>query len=277
MVTEDLTGRWKRLPRAVFRVTGPDRIRYLNGQVSNDVTGALEREAVAACVCNAKGKVEALVWIQADQESLIVDGQMDQREFLSARLEKYLIADDCEIIDVSDELVLHHILDDESGGVRACRLGPSMPAGYDLWSAAGGSEPAAGEELTEEEWELLEMSGVVPRFPGEIDGEAFPAELSLDSWAVSFKKGCYLGQEVVSRMRSAGKVRRKLGLVVSENPLFKGEIILDDEKNPGTITRDSRNLDEKKNLALATFDTKRALDLALGNQRVVKRMEVGLI
>lgn len=270
---EKLVGRWKTMPRAVFRIIGPDRVRYLNGQVSNDVTGALDREAVAACVCNAKGKVEALVWIQADEDGLIVDGQLDQREFLFARLGKYLISDDCEIIDVSDELVLRHGFDEGSTGVRAHRLGPGLPGGCDLWIVPGASEPAAAGEFPDGEWDLLEMSGMVPRFPFEIDGDAFPAELCLDSWAVSFRKGCYLGQEVVSRMRSAGKVRRKMGLVVSETPLFLGERVHDEEKRTGTITRDSRSIDQKKNLALARFETKLEIGSSVEDQRLVTRFE----
>jgi hypothetical protein len=93
-------GRWFPLvERAIFRLTGPDRVRYLNGQVTNDVAGPLDQKAIAACLCNIKGRVEALVHISADGDSLIVDGELAQREAIHARLERYLIADDCEIHD----------------------------------------------------------------------------------------------------------------------------------------------------------------------------------
>src|SRR5690606_28867098 len=100
-VARAVAGRWRRLEdRAVFRLVGPDRIRYLNGQVSNDVS-KLDGGSIAACLCAIKGKVEALVWIHADGEALVLDGELRQREFLRTRLERYLIADDCELEDAT--------------------------------------------------------------------------------------------------------------------------------------------------------------------------------
>jgi folate-binding Fe-S cluster repair protein YgfZ len=113
--------------RAVFRFTGPDRVRYLNGQVSNDVAKATESLAIPACLCTIKGKVEALVWIRADGESLLVDGEGSQREALHARLERYLIADDCEIEDVSEQVRLYHHFAGEAAGGAAQAGGSTSP------------------------------------------------------------------------------------------------------------------------------------------------------
>ena len=61
-----LEGKWIPLAnRAVFRISGPDRVRFLNGQVTNDVSRDLSKEAVAACLCTLKGKVEALLWVSS--------------------------------------------------------------------------------------------------------------------------------------------------------------------------------------------------------------------
>src|SRR5262249_31576425 len=85
--------------RAKFRVTGADRFRFLNGQITNDLRKASETVAIEACVLNAKGKVNAHIFIAALGESFLVDAEPDLRETLEARLERYVIADDVQIED----------------------------------------------------------------------------------------------------------------------------------------------------------------------------------
>ncbi|MCG8601566.1 MAG: hypothetical protein MI807_15600, partial [Verrucomicrobiales bacterium] len=88
---EELSGRWVNLSeRAVIRLTGSDRVRYLNGQVTNDVTKVDGKRSVPACLCNAKGKVEALIWISKEGDSLLIDGEISQRDQIMERLDRYL-------------------------------------------------------------------------------------------------------------------------------------------------------------------------------------------
>ena len=72
--------------RAKLRVTGADRFRFLNGQITNDLRKATETVAVEACVLNAKGKVNAHIFIAALGESLLIDAEPELRETLRARL-----------------------------------------------------------------------------------------------------------------------------------------------------------------------------------------------
>ena len=101
--SETLDGAWVRLERAVFRLTGPDRVRYLNGQVTNDVSRGLSEHSAPACLCSLKGKVEALVWVSEVEGALLIDGDYSQREQLFQRLDRYLIADDYELKDITDQ------------------------------------------------------------------------------------------------------------------------------------------------------------------------------
>lgn len=233
----EVTGRWIELPgRAVLRFSGPDRVRYLNGQVTNSLDDSLDREAKPACVCSLKGKVEALVWISARDGSLLVDGQVEQRDELVARLDRYLIADDCELHDETGEWRLVHHFDDSAGGVACRRL--AVP-GYDLWLRAGEELPDfPGEAFAPGEFRFLQLRSLVPEFPHEITGEEFPAELGLDRWAVDFHKGCYLGQEVVSRIESVGRVKRRLVLTVAESPVSRLAGLRIGSGEGGIATRD---------------------------------------
>ena len=119
---KSLEGRWAALEeRAIFRISGPDRFRFLNGQVTNDVSGPLDREAVAACLCSIKGKVEALVWISASEDSLLLDGELGQRDFLLAQLKHYLITNNYKIHDETGNLLLIHHFIPRTDGVVSLR------------------------------------------------------------------------------------------------------------------------------------------------------------
>ena len=233
-----LEGLWAPLEeRAVFRITGPDRVRYLNGQVSNDVSGPLDREAIAACLCSIKGKVDALVWISASGESLMLDGELKQREMIHARLQRYLIADDCEIHDETGQWQLIHHFMRGMPGVASRRL--SVP-GYDWLAPIGESNPFdEGRIIPAGKWNELALLSLLPESGKEITGAEFPAELGLDSWAVSFRKGCYLGQEIISRIKSVGKIRRTLRLIWTESPVDAGSAVGNEIGERGRTTRES--------------------------------------
>src|ERR1051326_5782980 len=99
--------------RAKLRVTGADRFRFLNGQITNDLRKASETAAIEACVLNAKGKMNAHIFIAAIGESFLIDAEPELRETLRVRLVRYIIADDVEIEDVTDQYSLFHVLTDE--------------------------------------------------------------------------------------------------------------------------------------------------------------------
>src|ERR1700758_371078 len=85
--------------RAKLRVTGADRFRFLNGQITNDLRKASETGAIEACVLNAKARLNAHIFITALGESFLIDAEPELRETLRARLERYVIADDVQIDD----------------------------------------------------------------------------------------------------------------------------------------------------------------------------------
>src|SRR5213080_686721 len=123
--------------RAKFRITGTDRFRFLNGQITNDLRGASETAAIEACVLNAKGKLDAHIFIAAVGESFLIDAEPELRETLRARLERYVIADDVQIEDVTDEFSLFHVLAEASPQPEHGRIFSGQrfaTPGYDIWS-----------------------------------------------------------------------------------------------------------------------------------------------
>ena len=222
-------GAWADLSgRAKWRVSGGDRVRYVNGQVTNDVRRATGGQAVYAMVTDAKGRIVGDVFIREapDGQALLLDAEAGLREVLGARLERYIVADDVEIEDVTEGWCLWHRfgsaaeegVDDAKGGMageagfcaRASRFGVE---GMDVWVPTGedGQRPdTAAPVLDDGEVEALRILRGIPRWPAELGEGTFPPEAGLEERAMDFAKGCYIGQEILSRMRTTGKYPRKL-------------------------------------------------------------------
>jgi len=194
--------------KARFAVTGADRLRYLNGQVSNDLRKLEPGAAMPACVLSAKGKLDALVFVWLEGERLIVECDAELADALGARLERYVVADDVVIepLALAPEIHIFGPTADRvpAGGRKISRIGApglDVPA-----NAARGALVEAAPELLE----LLRIERRIPAWGHELGTDTLPAEAGLDRTAVDFNKGCYIGQEVVSRIQSVGHANRSL-------------------------------------------------------------------
>lgn len=196
-----------------IRVTGADRLRYLNGQTSNDLRKLQPRTAMSALVLTAKGKLCAPVRIWEEGDSLIVETVSDLTETLLARLERYAISDDVSFESI-EAIPGWHVLGDAAEGLHIERLG--LP-GRDVEAL-----PVGLAEFSADEVESIRILQGVPAWGSELDEDTLPQEARLETSAVDFHKGCYVGQEVVSRLRSVGRVNEILTLFRGENLLPAG-------------------------------------------------------
>ncbi len=232
--------------RAKLRLTGADRLRFLNGQVSNDMRLATAAQSVYTGVMTIKGKLCADAFVHAAPDALWLDAPGELRESLAARLERYIIADDVQIEDATDSLGLFHLMNFSSSdgpseapaalaglgaGVRFVRTNRYHHDGLDLFFDASESHEvharvstAGFTLLNEDALESLRILRGVPLWGAELDENTLPAEAGIEDRAVSFTKGCYIGQEVVSRIKSVGHVNRQLcGLrALDASPLYAG-------------------------------------------------------
>jgi tRNA-modifying protein YgfZ len=220
--------------RAKWRLSGGDRVRYLNGQVTNDVRRATPTAAVYACVTDVKGRICGDVYVRVEEggQALLLDAEEALREELGVRLERYIVADDAELLDVTDECRLIHGFGKRGSlaieqGVEVERFGC---AGRDLWLSPTADWAGPPElQLTLDELEVWRVVHGLPRHPNELNTEVFPPEAGLEAKAIDYAKGCYIGQEIISRMRTTGKMPRTLvrwqadetaGTVAEGDPLY---------------------------------------------------------
>ena len=203
---------------ARFAITGADRLRYLNGQVSNDLRKLVPGRAMQACVLSAKGKLDAVVWMWSEPERFVVECDATLAEPLSMRLERYIVADDVAV----EPLPLpptFHVFDPAAEGLAGLQISRLGVPGVDVSEL-----PSSVLEATPDEIERLRIEQCVPRWGAELGPDTLPAEAGLDATAVDFHKGCYIGQEVVSRIRSVGHANRALRAfdVISGEPPAPG-------------------------------------------------------
>jgi folate-binding protein YgfZ len=229
-------------PRAFWKLSGPDAARYLNGQVTADVTALAEGKAHYAAVCTAKGRMEGDVTLAQHAGEFYLDADLALRESLGARLEKYLIADDAVFEDVSDLMSLSHVFGvtpphaPQLGFVVAnARFG--LP-GHDVWIADCGAV-VVGETVEAAVLETLRLEAAIPRWGAELTANTLPPEagpVMLD--AISYTKGCYVGQETIARLKSVGHVNRTLVLLKSDSSKFPtpGAKLMQGDKEVGTVT-----------------------------------------
>ncbi len=123
--------------RLKLRLTGADRIRFLNGQITNDVRKVTESTGIEACILNAKGKMNAHVFISAGPDCFYLDVDAGLTETLPARLERYVIADDVVIEDVSERFSILHFLSASGpklqGDCRVISMRRFLEPGWDIW------------------------------------------------------------------------------------------------------------------------------------------------
>jgi folate-binding protein YgfZ len=178
---------------ARFAITGADRLRYLNGQVSNDLRKLAPGRAMQACVLSAKGRLDAVVWIWSEPERFVVECDAALAEALAMRLERYIVADDV-VVEPLPPAQKFHVFGPAAAGREGLEIARVGLPGVDVDAL-----PADVLEATPDEIERLRIERCVPRWGAELGPDTLPAEAGLDATAVDFHKGCYIGQEVVSR------------------------------------------------------------------------------
>ena len=218
---------------ALLEFRGPDAVRFLNGQLTQDVRRVASGEiALPSCVTDAKGRLQFRVSLTEHDGALWVGGLAEWAEALEARLTRYLIADDVEVVDLTGIYLLVHFtgpVSEAPAGVVARESNRFGVAGTDWWvpADAGIEFPAEFPLLEGDALEVLRISNGVPAWGRELTEGMLPPEARLDETDISYHKGCYIGQEVISRIKSAGKVNRRLTRfsIAAEVPAVAGPLV----------------------------------------------------
>jgi hypothetical protein len=213
-------------------VSGADRQAFLNNFCTNDVKRLAPGTACEAFFTSVKGKIVAHALVTARHDEVVVVMVPEQAAALVAHLDHYLIREDVTLTDTSAERVYRLAAGDRAGEVVA-QVKRAAPADLSLraisWDVADGrsavlveSRPAAADTLKQifaehgampcgpQAWEAARIEWGLPLFGRDFDGSDFPQEVGRNERAISFTKGCYLGQETVARIDALGHVNQQL-------------------------------------------------------------------
>jgi folate-binding protein YgfZ len=281
--------------RSRICLTGADRARFLHGQVTNDVNRLRVGEGCYATITTAKGKMESDLDIYALQDELLLDFEPGLTQKISERLEKFIVSDDVQVVDVAQLYGLLSVQGPKAGDViKALGIFPELPAKeyqsvkisgamlgeiYLMQPGTAGVPPARFDLFVPTDslgavadkliaaaksiggracgWDALEIARIeagIPRFGVDMDESNIPLECCIETRAVSYKKGCYIGQEVINRIHSIGHVNKELRGVRladdSQSLPARGDKLFHDGKEVGYVTSAVKSPGLNANIAL---------------------------
>ena len=220
--------------RTMFTINGEDRAAFLHNFCTADITALAAGEITEAFVLNQKGKLLGHVYVIAGEHCLVVHSVPDQFEKLFEHLDKFVIRDDVAFVNQSDAYTHLFVLGPDSDERLAALIGMELPQHQSVIGSIGGvrervshidlagagwliSEArenqetvvnalieAGIEECSRDALEVIRIESAVPLFGVDATEDHLPQELQRDEKAISFEKGCYLGQETVARIDSLG-------------------------------------------------------------------------
>jgi folate-binding protein YgfZ len=267
--------------RTLLSLTGRDRTRWLNGMVSNNIRDLAVGHGVYAFVLTPQGHIQADVYAFNRGESLLVETDRAQAETLLRIFRKYIIMDKVEIEDLSEKVTAFGIMGPKSADVLAMLnvkdLGnlqvtdvkwdgatltlvrgdnPSF-RNYELWVPAEHADSiwnallqAGAVEVHEQTLETFRILSGIPKIGQDTREKTLPQETGQER-ALNFNKGCYIGQEIVERIRARGAVHKTfVGFVVEGAAARPGTKIESEGKEVGEITSVAAEPLEGKRLAL---------------------------
>lgn len=205
------------LDRDLVTVTGPDAFSFLQSLVSQDMDGLDDGAVVSSLLLTPKGKVQSAFRVVRVGDDAWLDIEAGSGEALRAALERFKLRVKVEIalptqpwgmVAIRDDAVVD--LDDAPAGTRVLPVGWATTIGVDVIGPRASLGELGERGLDADEYERARIEAGMPRLGPDLDESVIPQEAWLDRDAVSFTKGCYLGQELVARIDSRGHVNRVL-------------------------------------------------------------------
>jgi folate-binding protein YgfZ len=250
----DRSGRGKLL------VTGSEAAEFLQGQLTNDIEALAPGEGCYAVLLDRKGHMQGDVRVLAvDEAKIWIDTEPEAIDAVRRHLEMYKVGRDADVLDAGAERAIVSLVGPRSvelagspplpehrhqeiaiDGVKCPAVGTSF--GIDLIPRAEDRErliaalaAAGAPKVTPEAVEILRIESGAPRFGSEMDTATMPAEAGIVERAVSFTKGCYIGQETVARLHYKGKPNRHLRGLRLSAPAKPGAPLQLGEKEVGKL------------------------------------------
>ena len=253
--------------RGRIRVEGTEAVQFLNGLITNDIKNATETTWLPAVFPTVQGRLIGAVRILRTQDGFLIDTESASHDAVLKTISRFTLAGDFKVTDVSNELALLTVQGKRAREVIKDLNANVVPAthtaedGFDLLIDADERTvivdklvAAGAQPVSPATFETLRIEAGIPRHGQDMDETNVVLEANLDD-AISYTKGCYLGQEIIIRIKHRGHVAKKLTGLTFEKSVEAGTAITsDDGKEIGRVTS-------------ATYSPKLESPIALGYVR----------
>jgi tRNA-modifying protein YgfZ len=235
--------------RSRIRVTGSEAVMFLNGLITNDMKSVVEGQWLPAVFPNVQGRLIGAVRMTREKDSgFLIDTENASHEAILKTISRFTLAGDFRVSDVTSETALLTVQGRRAGEIIKNTDYSTIPAthtgekGFDLVVESDVSPVkegliAAGAQLVSPEtFEILRIEAGIPRHGVDMDETNVVLETNLDD-AISYTKGCYLGQEIIVRIKHRGHVAKKLTGMKFDKPVEAGAVVQSTEgKEIGRVT-----------------------------------------
>lgn len=259
-VLREEAGFVERPERRLLRCAGPDAVEYVHDQVTNDVVGLAPGEGSYAALLDRKGRMQTdLRVLRTAPDELLLDCDAEGREALGLHLGTYRVGRDVEFTKLDDEFAVVSVIGPATARVLGGPIGPehshrelnlagtvvravATDTGADLIcprpaldAVRAALREGGAESVQPEAVEVIRVESGRPRFGREMTTATIPQEAGINDRAVSFTKGCYIGQETVARLHYKGKPNRHLRGLRLEAPVARGAVVRLGDRELGNV------------------------------------------
>jgi len=273
--------------RGRLLLSGSEAVTFLNGLITNDMKTLAVNSWMPAAFPNVQGRLLAAVRIIHREDGFLIDTEPATQETVLKLLERFTLAGDFHVTNLTSELAMLSLQGSKSAEVLSIVLGDAATVarqqvamaqtadgakvtvirashtaeeGFDLFVSADQAESlrdsltnAGAQALSADAWETLRVEAGLPLYGVDMDETNVVTETTLDD-AVSFTKGCYLGQEIIARIKYRGHVAKKLtGLILEDEASLDAgaKVFSADDKEIGRVTSSAQSPGLARTIALA--------------------------
>ena len=241
------------MPRRVLKLTGSDRVNFLQGLITNDVTRA-EGGIVYAALLTPQGKYLADFFVIGAGDHLLIDVDAALAEGLAQRLSMYRLRADVAI-EVTDLVVS-----------RSATAAPGWLADP-RHPAMGFRHYGERDQSDDTDWDAVRVEHVIPASGIELGPETYILEAGFERLnGVDFRKGCFVGQEIVARMKHKTELRKGLAQVELKGDAAPGEVIMAGDKEAGIL----HSVHGDRAIAYLRFDRAKG-EMTAGGAKIIRK------
>jgi tRNA-modifying protein YgfZ len=264
-----------RSERGKLRFTGPQAAWFLHQIMTQAYEDMAPGEARDTAMLTAHGRMVGFMETLMTEEAIWAHFETELIETFPEAVRRYVFATQVEIDDLTEEMGLVLVLGDAPALTTDHISHPTNALGTSatyLWAKRERTDDLLRElkanglaELSEEELEAIRIANGVPRWGRDMDFKTIPQEVGIDTTAVHFDKGCYVGQEAMAKIHFRGKVNRRLAVLEPATAVQVGDEVSGADGKLGVVTSVARDGDTVRALAVVKRTVEPGANVAVGD------------